>query len=217
MQISWHGLNCFVISVSTPAGEAVCVVDPYQNETGLRLSRALTADLVAVSHDGEDADNVEAVGSTHDVKPFLIDIPGEFEAKGIFVHAISTPRKEDKKGHRAFLIEAEGMVVAHLGALNRELTDAELEAMSNVDILLVPVGGGRYMSPKTASEVISQIEPRIVVPYAYAIDGVKEKLEDLTAFYKALGAAKREEVSKLKVTRKNLPEEDMIIYVLERA
>lgn len=217
MQISWHGLEAFSITIATPAGEATVVVNPYQNETGLRFPRTLSADLVAMSHVGEDTNNLEAIGEVTHTKPFVIDMPGEYEVKGIFVHAIDAPRKDDKAIHQILLIEAEGINVVHLGALNRELTDAELDALNDVDILLVPVGGGRFMSPKTASEVISQIEPRLVVPYAYAIDGVKESLEPLDAFWKALGTVKREEVNKLKIVRKNLPEEDMMIYVISRS
>ncbi|MEK9131077.1 MAG: MBL fold metallo-hydrolase [Patescibacteria group bacterium] len=212
MQISWHGLSCFSLTVSSINGDATLVVDPYQAEVGLKLSRTLAADVVAMTHGGDDANNAEAVGPTSHGAPFVIDMAGEYEAKGIFVHAI------DVGGHqRILLIEAEGMSVAHLGAINRELTNDELEALSNVDILLVPIGGGRFLSPKMAVEVIAQIEPRIVIPYAYAVDGLKEKLEPLDAFCKALGVCKRENVSKLKISRKNLPEEEMMIYVLERA
>ena len=192
------------------------MIDPYQNETGLRFPRTLTADLIVTTHDAEDANNLEAVGATHDVKPFVIDLPGEYEARGIFVHAIDAPRKDDTDAHRLIVLEAEGINVAHLGALNRELSDEELEALSNVDILFVPVGGGRYLSPKAAAEVVSHIEPRMVVPYAYEVDGLKESLQPLDAFMKALGVVKREDVTKLKISRKNLPEEDMIISVLQK-
>lgn len=196
----------------TVNGEATLVVDPYSPETGLKLSRALTGDVVAVSHNTADANNSQAVGATSHGAPFVIDMAGEYEAKGIFVHAVGVEVDE-----RILVVETEGINVAHLGALKRELRDSELDVLSDVDILLVPVGGGRYLSPKTAVEVIAKIEPRIVVPYAYAVDGLKEKLESLEAFCKAMGVCKREDVSKLKVSRKNLPEEEMMIYVLERA
>ncbi len=217
MQISWHGLNCFSITVSSINGEAAIVLDPYQNETGLRFPRTLGADVVASTHDGEDANNREAVGENGHGKPFVIDMPGEYEAKGIFVHAIDAKRKEDKHSHHMLLVEAEGITIAHLGAMNRELSNQELEALNNVDILLVPVGGGRYMGPKTAAEVIAQVEPRIVIPYAFDTDGVKEKLEPVDAFCKALGVCKREDTNKLKVSKKNLPEDEMVIYVLARS
>ncbi len=212
MQISWHGLNCFTITTTTGSGEVTVVVDPYQSDVGLKVSRAMTADLVVVSHDGEDANNTEAVGGN----PFIIDMPGEYEVKGVFVGAQAYNKEGEKKPHRILHIESEGISIAHLGDINRELTDKELETLSNVDILLLPVGGGRYLSPKMATEVLGAIEPRIVIPYAYDVDGIKETLESLDAFCKALGVCKREDVNKLKIARKNLPEEEMMIYVLAK-
>lgn len=211
MQISWHGLSCFSLTAQTGSGEVSFVVDPYQNETGLRFPRTLTADLIAVSHKGDDADNVEAVGETSHGKPFVIDLPGEYEVKGIFVHAIDAG-----EGQRILQIEVEGIRMVHLGALSRDLTDKDLDLLGNVDILFVPVGGGRVMSPKMASEVISQVEPRIVIPYDYAIDGLKENFQPIDSFCKALGVCNREDVNKLKIVRKNLPEDKMVIYVLNR-
>lgn len=211
MQISWHGLSCFSLIAQTGSGEVSFVVDPYDNETGLRFPRTLTADLVVVSHAGKDAENVEAVGETGHGKKFVVDLPGEYEVKGIFVHAIDAG-----KDRRIFHVEVEGIKMAHLGALDRELTDAELDLLGNIDILFVPIGGGRVLSPKMATEVINQVEPRIVIPYDYAIDGLKEEFQPLDAFCKALGVCKREDVNKLKIARKNLPEDQMIIYVLNR-
>lgn len=189
------------------------MVDPYDNATGLRFPRTLEAQLTLVSHEGEDASNTEAVLS----KPFVIDMPGEFEVGGVFVYAISAPREGDKSSHRIFLMESEEMHIAHLGALNRTLSDDELGQLKNVDVLILPVGGKRVMSPSVAEEVIGQLEPRMVVPMTYAIDGVKESLGGLPEFLKVLGPVRKEEATKLKLARKDLPEEDMVVAVLSRA
>lgn len=214
MNISWHGLSCFEINTKTADGEATLVVDPYQNETGLRFPRTLTADIVAVSHDEADANNVLGVQG----KPFVITIPGEYEVRGVFVYATDTRRKADEKApHLIFRIEHEGIVIAHLGSIDRPLTDTELQTLNNVDILMIPVGGGRVLSPKDAAEVIGQIEPRVVIPMTHMIDGVKEKLGTVDAFCKELGVCRREEGTKYKVARRDLPEDDMLIMTLQRA
>ena len=72
------------------------------------------------------------------------------------------------------------------------------------------------MSPKVAVEVLAEIEPRIIIPMMHAIENVKEKLAGIDDFCKALGACKRENTAKYKVSRKDLPEEDMQMIVLER-
>lgn len=212
MQISWHGLSCFEITTTTPQGTVSLVVDPYDNNTGLRFPRTLEAQVVAITHEEEDANNVSAVTG----EPFVVRMPGEYEVKDVFVFGIAAPAKGKAKENVIYRIESEGMHLAHLGALDRELTDAELQELSNIDILMIPVGGGRVMTPEVASEVISQIEPRIVIPMTHAIPNVKEKLASVEDFCKELGSCRRENAPKLKISRKDLPEDDMLVMNLER-
>lgn len=216
MDITWHGLSCFEIKASTPNGDVRIVTDPYQNSTGLRFPRTLQSELLLRSHDEDDANNTESV--TGD--PYLIDMPGEFEVKNIFVFALSAPLKREVKksqvANSMFRIEAEGMHIAHLGALDRPLTDKELQQLENIDILMIPVGGERVMGPKVAAEVISQIEPRVVIPMTHKIGAVKENLGTVEDFCKEFGACRREDLNKYKVKRKDLPEEDMLIVTLNK-
>ncbi|MBI4435084.1 MBL fold metallo-hydrolase [Candidatus Uhrbacteria bacterium] len=216
MQISWNGFSSFEITTKTAGGDVRLVTDPYQNSTGLRFPRTLEAEVLLLSHDEEDANNREAVAG----HPYVIDLPGEFEVRSVFVFGVSAPLKREGKGGRLqnliFRIETEGMRLAHLGALDRELTDEELQKLENIDILMIPVGGGRVMDPKVAAEVISQIEPRVVIPMSHAVEGMKETLGSVDAFCKAFGTCRREEMNKYKVTRKDLPEDDMVIVSLTR-
>lgn len=207
MQISWNGFSSFEITTKTAGGDVRIVTDPYQNSTGLRFPRTLEAEVLLISHNEEDANNLEAVIGA----PYVINLPGEFEVRSVFVFGISAP-----PNNLIFRIEAEGMRLAHLGALNRELTDEELQKLENIDILMIPVGGGRVMDPKTAAEVISQIEPRVVIPMTHAVAGAKETLGSVDAFCKAFGTCRREDMNKYKVTRKDLPEDDMVIVSLTR-
>ncbi len=183
------------------------VTDPYDNETGLRFPRSLEADIVCVSHAEGDANNLSAVGGD----PFVVAMPGEYEVKDVFVYASQVGET------CVFRIESEGLHIAHLGSLNRELTDKELEQLGTIDILMIPVGGGRVLSPKLASVVIAQIEPRVVIPMTHSIANMKEKFATADDFCKALGTCRRETSNKYKVSRKDLPEEDMMIMELTRA
>jgi L-ascorbate metabolism protein UlaG (beta-lactamase superfamily) len=219
MQIIWHGLSCFEIETKTVNGTATLVIDPYNGTTGLRFPRAIEADIVLSSHNEEDANNVGAING----QPFVIDTPGEFEVRDVFVFGLATTveRSSKEKGSSStdnilFRVEAEQMRVAHLGAINRALTDAELAQLENIDLLMIPVGGGRVMSSKIATEVITQIEPRVVIPMTHALPGMKETLDTVEKFCKELGSCRRETVNKYKVTRKDLPEDDMLIVTLGR-
>lgn len=216
MQLVWHGLSSFTMSTKTTDGEAICTINPYQNSTGLRFPRTLAADMVLQTHNAEDANNASSVESVGERSPILFDSPGEYEVNGIFAYGINAPRKDDKEAHQIFRIEIERISMAHLGVLNRKLTDAELKQLGDIDILLLPVGGGRALDPKLASQVMNQVEPRILVPYQYELANVKEKLGSVEAFCKEVGSQKREDTSKLKIKRSQLPESDMILTVLSR-
>lgn len=213
MQISWNGLSCFEILAKGTSEEVRIITDPFAPETGLKLTRVPEANVVTVSHDEPDANFVAAVPGS----PFLIQNPGEYEVRGVFMYGIGIPRKDPRLGDNLLIrIEAEDMVVAHLGALDRELTDAELEFLSNVDILLLPVGGGKVLLPDAAAQVIAQVEPRIVIPMNHATEGMKEKAAGVSEFCKAVGVCRREEAEVYKVSRKDLPEEETVIVVLKR-
>lgn len=216
MIITFHGLACFSFNVKTTGGEADLLVDPFANETGVRLPRTLAADIVASSHQGQNASNTEAVVAPEHGEMFVVDLPGEYEVKGLFVYAINAPLKDGKTSHRIFRIEAEGITIAHLGAIDRPLTDEEVRELGSVDVLIVPVGGGRVLDAKTAMEVVESIEPRLVIPSNFAVSNLKEKLADVDAFCKAFGSCERDTGNKLKLTRKDLPEEDMIARVLSK-
>jgi L-ascorbate metabolism protein UlaG (beta-lactamase superfamily) len=217
MHITYHGLSSFSINSKTPFGDVMVVIDPYENSAGLRFPRALIADVVLCSHAGEFAHNTVALQGRADKPPFVVDVPGEFEIGGMVIESIETPRKAGNADHRIFRFEVEEICLAHLGALDRALTDDEVAALRNVDVLFLPVGGGKVMSPTVATEVIAEVEPRIVVPMTYGMPNIKESFQPVAAFCKAMGVCQREDVRTLKLTKKGLPEEDMKVYILEKS
>lgn len=73
------------------------------------------------------------------------------------------------------------------------------------------------MEAKMAAEVIAEIEPRIVVPLAYDIPGIKAKLGSVDAFCKLVGAVDRQDANRLKIAKKDLPADKLVVAVLERA
>jgi len=216
MKIVWHGYSCFEITSSSPEGKVRLVTDPFKKNTGLNLPRKLEAEVVTVSHKADDANNVKGV----DGDPFVVEHAGEYEVGALFVYGINAPtaETEDEKSMSNMIvrIESEGVEIAHLGAINRELTDEELEKLKTVDILMLPVGGGRVLDPETATDVISQVEPRVVIPMTHGIEKVKEELATVDDFCNALGSCRQETSSTYTVSRSKLPEEDMLVMVLTR-
>ena len=179
---------------------------------GLKLP-SLEADLVTVSHDHDDHNNASAVKGN----PRVINCAGEYDVKGIFVEGIDSfhdeANGEKRGGNIIYRIEIDDISIAHLGDLAHTLDNTELEKLVGTDILLIPVGGHYTLDAKKAVEVISQIEPRMVIPMHYRHPEVKIELDDLEKFIKELGVVPTHE-EKLKISKKDLPAEEMELVVL---
>lgn len=201
MTIEWFGATCIRLTTS----ESTAVIDPFSATTGLKLPR-LNADLLLLSHGGTDP---KAVGGT----PFLIDSPGEYEVKRTFVYGISVAASNGAP-LTLYRIEAEGVTLAHLGNLGHQLTNGELEQFEGVDVLMLPVGGHGVLDADAASDVISAVEPRVVIPMNYKLPGLKQTLDPVTAFAKELGVKESETISKYKFSAKDLPQEKMDVIIL---
>lgn len=115
-----------------------------------------------------------------------------------------------------FTIKIDGFNVCHLSNLGHKLTQEMIEAIGNVDILLIPIGGGVCLDSKKAHEVIEQLDPRIVIPMYYKTPGVKLALDELAPFLKEVGQTGLAPERTAKFTLPSaLPQEKMEFKILE--
>lgn len=211
MTISWFGHSCFRIE----AKEGSILIDPFDNKIGLKVPK-IKDDLVLVTHNHHDHNNIE--GTTGE--ELVINGPGEYERKGMAVQGISSYHDNTQGSERGFntiyRITAEDIVLCHLGDLGQaRLTDEQVEHIGDVDVLFIPVGGHFTIGSKEAMEVISQIEPKVVVPMHYKIPGLTiSELEGPEKFIKEVGLSP-EKVDSLKVVRKTLPVDEMKLVVFQ--
>ncbi len=113
-----------------------------------------------------------------------------------------------------FLFEFEDLTVAHLGDLDHVPSQEQVEeTLGEVDVLMIPVGGGESLNAAQASEVVSLLEPRVVIPMHYKVKGVEQKLDPVTKFLKEMGLDKAETQDMLKITHAGLPEETQVIVL----
>jgi len=216
MHITWHGQSCFKIQ-----GQNVTIItDPFDKSYGLKVPR-MAADIITSSHDHNDHNNVKAVKGIDESSPFIITGSGEYEVKDVFVYGIpcfhDKNEGQDRGENTIYRIEIDNLTLVHLGDLGHAFANGQLEKLKQVDILFVPVGGVYTIDAKAASEVISQIEPRIVIPMHYQIPGLKLKLDSLDKFCKEIGVCPTEKLAKLKIAKKDLPAEDMKVVVLNKS
>ncbi|MCJ7511973.1 MAG: MBL fold metallo-hydrolase [Anaerolineales bacterium] len=212
MEIVWHGLSCFRLS---ERGLATVVTDPFDSTVGLPVPK-LKADIVTVSHDAPGHNSTQTVKGERRV----IRGPGEYEIGGVFIAGIRMeakgPRSSESRPNTIFVFDFETVSVAHLGDLAYVPSQAQIEDLGPVNIALVPVGGGGGMEPGQAAEVISLIEPSIVVPMHFKTGPESAKLATLDRFLSEMGLTSVQGTPVLKVTKSGLGEDTQVI-VLERS
>jgi L-ascorbate metabolism protein UlaG (beta-lactamase superfamily) len=212
MHITYLGHSCFKIQDKTTSDGITVLTDPYDKSVGLRAP-SLEADIVTISHGHADHNNKDAVRNT----AFVVDTAGEYDVKGVLIEGVDSFHDEKngaERGHNIiFRITVDDVSIVHLGDLGHILDTKQLERLSGADILLIPVGGKYTLDAKKAVEVVSQIEPRIVIPMHYKTEGVKMEIDGVEKFIKELGLKPRHE-DKLKISKKELPVEDVELVVL---
>lgn len=196
MQIQWLGLASFRIQTK----HSVIITDPYSDSTGLKMPK-YKADIAVIS-DTENAltNNISRLSG----EPFVIDGPGEYEIQHTFVYGIPATTT-------IHLIEDEGMSIAFLGALDSGLTNEHLEKLEGADILLLPVG---TLPKEQRTVIMSQVEPRIIIPYLYKQPGVKQDFESLENWLKEMGAKDIQPQDKFTVKKNDLPQDETTVVVL---
>jgi L-ascorbate metabolism protein UlaG (beta-lactamase superfamily) len=211
LDITWFGHSCFRLR----GRDASVITDPYERTLGLTLGRQ-SAEIVTISHDSPHHAASALIGGD----PRVIRGPGEYEIRGVMITGVATPgeRLGDGKHGRntAYAISVDELNVCHLGDLGRTLNVDQIEALKDPDVLLIPVGGGCTIEPGQVAEVVSLLEPKLVVPMHYALDGLKVGLEAIDRFCREMGLQEIHPQARLSVTRSSLPDETTVV-ILEPA
>ena len=192
---------------------ATVVTDPFDHDSIGYDSLKIKADIVTVSHDASGHNNTKAVkGTSH-----VITGPGEYEIGGVFITGVQTDghgkKASDQPRNTLYVFDYDGITVAHLGDLKQVPTQTEVEALGSVNVVLVPVGGGGGLNAAKAAEVISLLEPNMVIPMHYATPDAKLKLDSLDKFMKEMGLGSTEKQPSLKVSKSGLPDETHVIVL----
>ena len=202
MVITWYGLSSFKIA----SGSLTLITDPFSASVGLLAPRG-GADIVVVSNRENPAYNNAA--SLGDEKTFVADGAGEYDVKGLFIHG-----GIGGNGATIYAIRMEDIRLGFLGALKtKEMTEAQLADLGEVDILFVPVGGHTVCDAEEASKIVSQVEPTIVIPMHFAQKGLKMQLDKVETFQKEM-SSKTEPQDKLTIKRSELAPDGTKVIVL---
>jgi L-ascorbate metabolism protein UlaG (beta-lactamase superfamily) len=157
--------SCFSISAD---GGVTVVTDPYTP------SPTVGADVVTVSHEHPDHNNVDGVPGTFEVIRSEGGV-GQHEAAGITFTGVATFHDNSGGSQRGnntvFVWEMESVRFAHLGDLGHVLTDDQILQIGAVDVLMIPTGGGFTIDAPTAVQVAQQLSPGLIIPMHYQMFG----------------------------------------------
>lgn len=195
----------------------ILVTDPFDPDfIGIKFPKT-EADVVTISHDHGDHNFKSVIPGT----PIIISGPGEYEVKGAKIIGVSTYHDSQNGRERGkntvYRILIDGVSIVHCGDLGHKFDDSQLEIVSGANILMIPVGGFYTIDASLASEVVSQIDPDIIIPMHYSASGLNKeiasKLMGVDIFLKQMGKEGIAPQPKLVVTKDKLPPEPMVVVL----
>ena len=212
MEIYWLGHGCFRLR----GRDATVITDPCAPATGYKIGK-LTADIITVSSTNPQTSYRQAVTGT----PKVLSGPGEYEISGTMITALRTnhdPDATEQDRNVAFVLEIDDVRICHLGALKAAPSSDDVEALSGADVLIVPVGGGSVLSAAAAAEVVSRLEPKIVIPMMFKTDSsTATDLDTVDKFLKEMGTEGKQPETRLTVTRSSVPDDTTVVLLNYRS
>lgn len=214
VQITWLGHACFRL---VPSTGPVVVTDPFPPDVGSYPQRKPKADVVTVSHEHFDHN------ATSQVKgPFTV-VRGAVtrEVKGVAFRGVATYHDTSRGSQRGpntvFVFKLNGITFCHLGDLGHVLTAQQVEAIGPVDVLMIPVGGYYTIDAKTATRVVEQLSPKVVLPMHYKTKllSPSNPISGVAPFLEGKPRVRRLKGDSVALTAGHLPKETTI-YVFER-
>ncbi len=212
MTISWLGQACVVIK----SDSGTLIIDPYLPEkVGIPLP-SLEAQILLISHAHQDHNNSAGVKG----EPFVVNEPGEYDVSGFSIRAISSFHDDEQGKARGenliFLINAGGFRIAHFGDFGQNaLTPEQLDALAEVDVAFLPVGGFFTIDGQKAAKIVGQLEPKVVIPMHYQIPGLTvAELAGPEGFFEGLGKKPDRVLDSWSIKANDLPQEGTALVLL---
>jgi L-ascorbate metabolism protein UlaG (beta-lactamase superfamily) len=174
MHVEWFGQSAFALR----APDASVFIDPFGDLSpmaarGMQFDYpaidAGEVDLLLVTHEHLDHNGVEAITGEPAI---LRSTAGLLESPIGEVVAIASEHDEQAGTQRGpntiFVFTLDGVRVAHFGDFGQsELREEQAAAIGEVDLLILPVGGGPTIGASGAVAIVERLAPKWVVPMHY--------------------------------------------------
>jgi L-ascorbate metabolism protein UlaG (beta-lactamase superfamily) len=207
MVITYNGAEFFKVQFGT----TTIAFNPISKDSKLKSSR-FGADIALVTTNHPDMNGVESV-SHGERQPFVISGPGEYETKDVFIKGFESHSSYGGSHiNTIYIVNLDSMNLCFLGALDTgELKKEIIEDLGDIDILFVPIGGDGVLEPAAAYRLAVQLEPKVIIPMHYTINGDDKMLK---LFLKETGES-GELMDKYTVKKKDIEGKEGEIVVLK--
>lgn len=208
VSFKWFGQACFEIKNSV-----AIVTDPHDGDSvGLKRPDA-KGDIVSVSH--RHFDHASGIDLVSKEDSEVLEGSGEREAKEIEVQGFESfhdkAEGEERGENTIFVFELDDFRICHLGDLGHKLSDEKVEEIKPVDILLIPIGGNYTIDAQESVDVVKNLEPKIVMPMHYKVEGLEVDISDEEEFLQLVEDEGWETDGRVKAKIESLPEERNVI------
>ena len=206
MEIKWFGHSFFFVINSRGIRIAM---DPFDDTLGYKVPH-IKAEIVTVSHNHFDHDNPRLVKGLHPV------LKGPVDRDIHKIHFRGIPTFHDSKRGKLrgentiFIVETDGLKLVHLGDLGHVLSSDAIEAIGEVDVVFVPVGGVYTIGPEEAKRVVEALKPRVTIPMHYFTPYIKLPLIPVEDFTSLFEDVRYLDGDRIEVEASNLPEKGEI-------
>jgi L-ascorbate metabolism protein UlaG (beta-lactamase superfamily) len=211
MEISWLGHSCFQLR----GKNVTLITDPFSPQPEHSLGK-INAPIVTISHNHPGHNFTGGVGGN----PRIVHGPGEYEISDVLITGVASyhdnKHGQDLGRNTIYVIHMDDLIICHLGDLGHILQEEQLEEVADADVLLIPIGGQHTINAAQAAEVISQVEPHIVIPMHYS-PSIGDAPNPLDKFCREMGIEALNPQSKLSITRSALPAETQVVILSTRS
>lgn len=206
MIISYFGNHYLKIQ----QGDTILSINPVSKESKENSKPTRFGAQIVISTTNHPSYNGFEQNEYAGVVPLVINGPGDYESKEIFIKGVGTKTVIDSKEYvnTSYSINLEGTTLGVLGPLSETLKAADRDGLDSPEILFVSLRE-KGLSPGEAYKLALSFEPNIIIPVDYTEDTLK-------AFLKESGNTSPERVDKLTIKKKDILNRLSDIIVIDK-
>jgi len=204
LNIKWFGHSMWRVYTDT----CNIIIDPF-NDIGFPMPENLTADIVISSHEHHDHSNFKLI-----LPPFQkITQIGTYSVKGVTIKMIESHHSiRNLNDNFMSMILIDGLSLLHCGDLGVIPDPDKIRAVTDVDILFVPIGGEYTIDAKGAKQLIELVRPKVVFPMHYRLDSSTiNNISGFDSFAELYPDIEYLDTDTVSISKADLPEKPRII------